>query len=74
VYDAPADSTPRVGTADAPVIGGITSSTLSPMLGGKAIALAMMKWGKHRPGTPTLVPAEGTSVPATVQPLAFLGL
>lgn len=74
VYDAPAESATQAGTANAPVIGGITSSTLSPMLGGKAIALAMMKWGKHRPGTPALVPAEGANVPATVQPLAFLSL
>ncbi|MCE9589949.1 MAG: hypothetical protein K8S99_05435 [Planctomycetes bacterium] len=54
------------------VIGGVTSSTLAPMLGGKAVALAMMKWGKHRAGTRAAVPAEGGMAPAVVQGLSFL--
>ncbi len=48
------------------VIGGVTSSTLSPMLGNTAIALAVVKWGHHRAGTQLLVPAEGELVAATV--------
>jgi folate-binding protein YgfZ len=54
------------------VIGAVTSSTISPMLGNIAIAFAVMKWGRHRPGEAVLVPAEGGRVPATVQSLVFL--
>lgn len=54
------------------VIGGITSSTNAPMLGGNAIALAMMKWGKHRPGAAVKVAAEGALVDAQVAPLRAL--
>jgi folate-binding protein YgfZ len=63
---------PSEDTADVKPIGGVTSSTLSPLRGNQAIALAMMKWGKHRPDTRVLVPAEGDMVPATVQALSFL--
>jgi len=55
------------------VIGGITSSTLSPLLGNTAIALATMKWAKRTPGTQVLVPAEGAFVKATVCELPFVG-
>lgn len=44
------------------VIGAVTSSTLSPMLGNIAIGIVSMKWGKHRPGTAILLPAEGEMV------------
>ncbi|MEX2213566.1 MAG: hypothetical protein WD768_05535 [Phycisphaeraceae bacterium] len=44
------------------VIGAITSSTLSPLGGNVAIALATIKWGKHLEGTELLVPAEGAFV------------
>ena len=54
------------------VIGAVTSSTLSPMLGNTAIALAMIKWGKHRPDTEVKVAAEGELVPAKTQQLASL--
>ncbi|MEM1166597.1 MAG: glycine cleavage T C-terminal barrel domain-containing protein [Planctomycetota bacterium] len=37
--------------ADAAPIGAITSCTRSPMLGDSIIALAMVKWGAHEPGT-----------------------
>lgn len=67
VFDAAAAELP--GQA---AIGAVTSSTLSPMLGGVAVALAMVKWGKHRPGVEVLVPAEGGKVPAKVQELGFL--
>ena len=55
------------------VIGGVTSSTLSPMLGQQAIAFAVMKWGKHEVGTPVRVAAEGGVVEGEVHPLRFLG-
>lgn len=56
-----------------PAVGAVTSSTLSPMLGGDAIALAMVRWGSHTAGTTLLVPAEGGMVPTSVQPgLSFL--
>ena len=53
-------------------IGVVTSSTISPMLGGRAIAFAMVKWGRHRSGTSLAVWAEGEVTSATVQMLAFL--
>jgi folate-binding protein YgfZ len=55
------------------VCGAVTSSTGAPMLGGGAIAFAMIKWGRHRTGTKVQVPAEGSRVAATVQDLRFLG-
>lgn len=51
------------------VVGAITSSTLSPMLGNVAIALAMMKWGMHEEGTPLKIHAEGEIIPARVEKL-----
>lgn len=54
------------------VIGAVTSSTLSPMLGNVAIALAVMKWGKHRDGVAIAAPAEGALVPGGVQALRFI--
>lgn len=53
-------------------VGGITSSTLSPLLGRSAIALAVMKWGKHRPGTAVAVPVGGEMVEAQVVGLPFV--
>ena len=67
VYSVAPDAAQRL------VIGGITSSTLSPMLGGNAVAFAMMKWGKHAAGTQVLVAAEGGMVEAKVRGLGFLG-
>ena len=54
------------------VIGAVTSSTLAPLLGGTAIALAMIKWGQHKVGTAVLVQAEGRRVGAKVQGLGFI--
>lgn len=54
------------------VIGGVTSSTLSPMLGNTAIAFAVLKWGRHEVGQTVAVPAEGRLVEATVHPLRFI--
>ncbi len=48
------------------VIGAITSSTASPMLGDRPIAFATMKWGHHQEGTPVSFQAQGTRVQATV--------
>eukprot|EP00752_Nemacystus_decipiens_P013715 g12168.t1 len=47
-------------------IGGITSSTLSPLLGRSGLAFAVMKWGRHKPGTKVAVPVEGAMVEAVV--------
>ncbi len=65
----------QIHEADAPggtIIGGITSSTLPPLLGGSAIALASMKWAKHHVGTIVSTPAEGAFVKATVCALPFV--
>jgi folate-binding protein YgfZ len=48
------------------VIGGVTSSTLSPLRGQAPIALAVVRWGRHRPGTKVRVPAGGKLIDATV--------
>lgn len=68
----PDDRLPIAGsqilTADSQVVGGVTSSTLSPLLGQTAIALAVVKWGRHTPGTTLRVAAEGAIVDARVVP------
>ena len=51
------------------VIGGVTSSAASPLLGQAPLALAVVRWGKHQAGTQVRVPAEGRLVPAEVRPL-----
>ncbi len=60
------------GSPHGAVVGAVTSSTVSPMMGGVAVAFAMIKWGQHQPGTNVLVPAEGHAVPATVRALASI--
>jgi folate-binding protein YgfZ len=52
-------------------IGVVTSSSLSPMLGAKPIAFAMIKTSHAGPGTLVLVNAEGAQSKATVSPLRF---
>ncbi|MFW6337229.1 MAG: glycine cleavage T C-terminal barrel domain-containing protein, partial [Phycisphaeraceae bacterium] len=63
VLDAPREETQddpkKKDPAGAKVIGGITSSTASPLLGGRSIGLAVMQWGKHTPGTPARVAIHG---------------
>ena len=54
-------------------VGGITSSTLSPLLGRVGLAFAVMKWGRHKPGTKVAVPVEGEMVEAEVSGLFFAG-
>jgi folate-binding protein YgfZ len=56
------------------IIGGVTSSAISPMLGQTPVVFAVMKWGRHTPGSRVLVPAEGRLVKASVQGLGFLTL
>jgi glycine cleavage system aminomethyltransferase T len=68
---AGSDGTDAASTTGS-VVGAVTSSCLSPMLGGKAVAFAMVKWGTHEHGTTVAVPAEGQMVSATVGPLASL--
>ena len=55
----------EAATAGDPV-GAVTSSTLSPMLSHTAIAFAVVKWGRHTPGTTLAVPCEGAMAEATV--------
>ena len=57
-------------TDDGDVVGAVTSSTISPLRGNVAVALAMVQWASHEPGTELRVPAEGQIIRATVQPLA----
>ena len=64
-------SVEKEGVSQGQVVGAITSSTISPLLGGTAIALASVKWDVREPGTKIVVAAEGKLVPATVQPLKF---
>ncbi len=54
-------------------IGGVTSSTLSPLLGRAGLAFAVMKWGRHQPGTKVALPVGGEMVEALVGPLYFAG-
>jgi folate-binding protein YgfZ len=53
-------------------IGGITSSTISPMLSNTAIAIALLKKPFFNPGTVLNVPAEGALRRAVVTELPFL--
>ncbi len=54
-------------------IGGITSSTLSPLLGRTGLAFAVMKWGRHKPGTKVALPVGGEMVEAEVSGLYSAG-
>ncbi|TVQ60339.1 MAG: aminomethyl transferase family protein [Phycisphaerales bacterium] len=56
------------GDAGGDVIGAVTSSTISPMLGASAIAFAMVKTKHAEPGQKLTVAAEGEFVEAEVQP------
>lgn len=59
-------------TADRKVVGGVTSSTLAPMMSQMPIGFATVKWGFHEPGTKLLVPAEGTTVEIEVCELSAI--
>ena len=54
------------------IIGGVTSSAVSPVLGQRPVVFAVMKWGHHTPGSRVLIPTEGGMVEAEVQGLRFL--
>ncbi len=54
------------------IIGGVTSSAVSPVLGQRPVVFAVMKWGYHTPGSRVLIPTEGGLVEAEVQGLRFL--
>lgn len=63
----PADGAAVYSAADQDeVVGAVTSSTISPILGGVALALAVVKWDHHTPETLLTVHAESAQVPATV--------
>jgi folate-binding protein YgfZ len=53
-------------------VGAITSSTISPVLSGTAICLAMVKRPHYDDGVTLRVPAEGAMREASVVPLPFL--
>ncbi|MEM7626147.1 MAG: glycine cleavage T C-terminal barrel domain-containing protein [Planctomycetota bacterium] len=48
------------------VIGGVTSSTASPLRGQAGIGFAVVRWGRHRAGTKVRVPAGGQLIDAEV--------
>ncbi len=56
------------GDAGGDVVGAVTSSTISPMLGASAICFAMVKTKHAEPGQKLTVAAEGEFVEAEVQP------
>ncbi|MAY73454.1 MAG: hypothetical protein CMJ31_01790 [Phycisphaerae bacterium] len=59
---------------DTAPIGGVTSSTISPMLGGTPIAFAMLRTKHARDGAEVMVVAEGTPMKCSVSlDLAFYG-
>jgi len=70
--DLPDERLPIAGTplTDEPggnPVGLVTSSTLSPLLGGRAIALGQVKWAHRQPGATLYVAAEGEEVAASVR-------
>ncbi len=59
----------QVFSADDPTgnpIGGVTSSTISPMLGGEPVCFAIVRFAFSKPGTEVYVMAEGDRVKAVV--------
>ncbi|MEM8737983.1 MAG: glycine cleavage T C-terminal barrel domain-containing protein [Planctomycetota bacterium] len=48
------------------VIGGVTSSTASALRGQAGIGMAVVRWGRHTPGTRVRVPAGGRLIDAEV--------
>lgn len=62
----------RCYDADSNEVGGITSSTISPILSNVAICLALMKKSHFAPGAVVQVPAEGSMRNATVVEVPFV--
>ncbi len=73
--DCPEDALPLAGAQvfDAKdttkVIGAVTSSAASPLAGQTAIGFAVVRWGRHRPGTELRLPSGGRLIHAHVVPL-----
>jgi folate-binding protein YgfZ len=53
-------------------IGGVTSSTVSPLLSGAALAMGLVKRGFFEIGTEVMIPAEGAMHKAQVVAMPFL--
>ncbi|MEM9420596.1 MAG: glycine cleavage T C-terminal barrel domain-containing protein [Planctomycetota bacterium] len=54
------------------IIGGVTSSTASPLRGQAGIGMAVVRWGRHKPGTKVMVPSGGRLIEAEVVELGDL--
>lgn len=63
----PVGGAPVVVTDTEASVGAVTSSTISPMLGGEVAAFAMVRTKALDDGTPLSVAAEGVQVPVRVQ-------
>lgn len=76
VGSSPDDPQPVTGAelvAAGQVVGAVTSSTISPMLGGHVICLATVRWDFHEPGTNLIVKTDEGEVAAVIQEeLAFV--
>ena len=69
------DALPSAGVeveVDGQPVGIVTSSTLSPVLSGACLALAMVKRPHFQPGTRVTVPAEGRRAAGTIVELPFI--
>ncbi len=66
------DEVHRAEAADTPAIGVVTSSTVSPMLGGQAIALAMVRSAHAAEGAAVCVRVDGSNCAASVAPRCAL--
>jgi aminomethyltransferase len=62
----------KIHDAEGNEVGGVTSSTLSPMLSMAAIALGIIRRGHTAVGTPVCIPAEGAMHTGKVVELPFV--
>lgn len=70
IGSSPEDPQPVSGSelvAGGLVVGAVTSSTVSPMLGGQVICLASVRWDFHEPGANLVVRTDEGEVAAVVQ-------
>lgn len=67
VGEAGAAATPGAGAAELPGVGAVTSSTVSPMLGGEPICFAMLKWSHATDGSKVAFHHEGGLLTGTVR-------
>jgi folate-binding protein YgfZ len=65
--DAPEPMTGSPVVAAGKVVGGVTSCTLSPMLGGKTVCFAVLKWAFHEAGTEVEIQTEAGNIKGVVQ-------